>query len=118
MMMSELPDHDALSIIAKENPERLEEMRRHFIEEHINSAPEYMQRRLRGLQFQIDGLRRIHKTPISRCVAISKVMHDSLDRLRCTLSGLHTLHHGQKDELASGEACTAEAQILSFPTLS
>jgi hypothetical protein len=85
-MMSRLPDHDELSQIAKENPERLEEIRQHFIEKHINSATDYMQRRLRGLQFQIDSLRALHKAPMGSCIEISRMMYESLNKLRDTLN--------------------------------
>lgn len=76
-----LPDIDQLMSLAKNDPEGLERLRLEHIEALINSAPETIQRRLRGLQFQIDCQRRLHKNPLSACVSISKMMMDSLHRL-------------------------------------
>lgn len=67
--------------LAKSDPEGLERLRLDHIESLINSAPEATQRRLRGLQFQIDCQRRLHKHPMGACLSISKMMMASLQRL-------------------------------------
>jgi len=105
-MMSNLPSHDELMLIARENPERLERIRHYFIEKHIQAAPERMQRRLRGLQFQIDGLRRIHKSPMGSCIEISKLMYESLGKMRDTINGTHV--EPEPAELPA-------APVLAFP---
>jgi len=96
-------------LIARENPERFEKIRKQLIEEHINSAPERMQHRLRGLQFQIDGLRAIHKSPMGCCIEISKLMYESLAKMRDTIVGVHSLEHDQD---------RSSAAILAFPNAS
>lgn len=102
-MNTPLPSHDTLSLLAKEDPERLEQLRAGWIEELISSAPEDMRRRLRGLQFQIDSHRRLHTNPLGACVEISKMMYDSLSRL-------NKLIHDGEDVSTNRQS----AKVLSF----
>ncbi|SMF35398.1 Protein of unknown function [Alteromonadaceae bacterium Bs31] len=86
--MNKWPSFDQLSKMAETHPDALEQFRQKEVDALIASAPEDIQRRLRGLQFQIDCQRRLHSSPISACVAISKMMHDSVSRLHHVLNGL------------------------------
>ena len=86
-MQSEWPDTEALIALAKQ-PAELEKFRRLQIEKLIASAPEDMQRRLRGLQFQIDCMRKLHRSPMGTCIALSKMMFDSVYQLNDALHGL------------------------------
>lgn len=81
------PSFDELVRIAKENPEQLETLRQRKINEIIDAAPESQRRRLRGLQFQVDCYRRIHKNPLASCISISKMMRASLLELNDVLNG-------------------------------
>lgn len=72
---------DELKHLAEKHPEKLEEYRQQWIEQTIDEASSSHQRRLRGLQFQIDMQRRKSKTPMASCIQISKMMHDSLANL-------------------------------------
>ena len=54
----ELPSFDELKKLAQSDPEQLEKLRTELIEDTISSAPAQHQRRLRGLQFQVDMERR------------------------------------------------------------
>jgi len=87
-MQSTLPEFDTLVALARKDPARLEALRVQLCEELIASAPEATQRRLRGLQFQIDAQRRLTKTPLQACQKISEMMHDSFAELRATLNDL------------------------------
>lgn len=87
-MQSEWPTPDQLIALAKNNPAGLEAFRHRQIEQLIASAPEAMQRRLRGLQFQIDCKRRLHRSPLGACIALSKMMFDSVYQLNDALQGL------------------------------
>lgn len=78
---NDLIDFETLRTLAIEDPQKLENWRRTQIESIIERAPLHMQRRLRGLQFQIDCERTLHKTPLGACIAISKRMHESLQTL-------------------------------------
>ena len=86
-MLDNVNDFDRLMELAKSNPKALEELRQKEVESIINNAPESMQRRLRGLQFQIDCKRRTHTSAMAACISISKMMHDSLLSLNAALHG-------------------------------
>ncbi len=109
-MMSQLPSHDELAIIAKEDPEHLEQIRQHFVDRHISAAPAYMQRRLRGLQFQVDSLRKLHNAPMGSCIAISQLMYESLNKMRDAISNLDPANSDMDENIET-------AQILSFPQI-
>lgn len=81
------PSFDELIQIARDNPEQLEILRQRKVNEIIDAAPESLKPRLRGLQFQVDCHRRIHKNPLASCISISKMMRDSLLELNDALNG-------------------------------
>lgn len=81
------PSFDELKTLAEQSPEALEDFRSRQIEALIAQAPAQTQRRLRGLQFQINCQLQKHKTPMASCIAISKMMHESLLRLNSALNG-------------------------------
>mgnify|MGYP000091356365 CR=1 FL=1 len=85
-MKSQWPTTDQLLKLAQENPDALEALRQREIKSLIDSAPASMQRRLKGLQFQIDAKRRASKTPMAACVAISQMMFDSVYELNDALN--------------------------------
>lgn len=85
-MKSQLPSHEQLATLAKDNPEKLEALREQWINEIIESAPEEVQRRLKGLQFQIDCQRKLHKSPMGACIAISRMMNESLNQLNILMN--------------------------------
>ena len=76
-----LPSFDELMKLAQKDPEQLEVLRQSWVEEIISSAPEVFQRRLRGLQFQIDMEREKASNPVSSCIKISQMMHNGLANL-------------------------------------
>ncbi len=90
MVRKEWPSFDELKRLAEQSPERLEAFRTREIEALIARAPEHLKRRLRGLQFQVNCQRQLHKSPLGSCIAISKMMHESLLKLQAVLSGTHT----------------------------
>ncbi len=80
-------DFDYLSQLYKTAPEKFEEIRAQEINDFIQSSPKERQKRLRGLQFQIDSIREINKnTPMKACVQISQMMHNSFDDMRHLLN--------------------------------
>ena len=64
------------SNLAKNDPERFEQERKDAIEAVIIAAPEHLQRRLRGLQWQIDMERSRASNPLSAAVRLHKMMAD------------------------------------------
>lgn len=105
-MSRKLPHIDQLIKLAQSNPTKLEEIRLREIEALISSAPEDMQRRLRGLQFQIDCRRQLHKTSLGSCISISQMMHESVGKLNSALHGL-----AATEEAPRGQT----AEIIEFP---
>ncbi|HEY7772316.1 MAG TPA: DUF3135 domain-containing protein [Marinagarivorans sp.] len=106
-MQSQWPTANELIKLAQEDPDALEALRQREIDALINAAPASMQRRLRGLQFQIDAKRSISKTPMASCMAISQMMFDSVYELNDALNG-----DGSKTDT---EQSREQADILSFP---
>lgn len=99
-----LPSFERLREMAIQDPEALERLRQEYVKAAINDAPEEYRPRLEGLQFQIDGQRRLSKNPMSSCISISKMMHESLHQLRNFIDGKENEQQTEKKD----------AQILSF----
>jgi hypothetical protein len=102
-----LPRFDELVRLASQEPEKLETLRQGWVENTISRAPEPFQRRLRGLQFQIDMEREKASNPISSCVRISQMMHEGLANLRESLN--------QHDNEKLKEESVLSAAVLPFP---
>lgn len=86
-MNKPLPSFERLREMAEKDPDALERLRQEHVKAAIEAAPEAYRQRLEGLQFQIDGQRRVSKNPMSSCINISKMMHDSLHKLRNYIEG-------------------------------
>ncbi len=69
-------DFDQWMRLAKSDPEEFEKRRREAIEDLISKAPEHAQRRLRGLQWQIDMERAKCKNPLESCIRINDMLWD------------------------------------------
>ena len=117
--MSDFPTFDELLKLAQEDPEKLEAYRQEQVEKLINEAPESSQRRLRGLQFQIDAQRKIHHdSPMGSCMSISKMMHESFAELRTWLNqvtGVNDPLRYEADSIVQDDKMEA-AKVLSFPS--
>lgn len=110
-VMNNFTDVNRLIELATTDPEALERLRQQQIEELISKAPEHVQRRLRGLQFQIDCQRSLHSdSPMGSCMAITKMMMDSLQKLN------ETLHGYDRDQELKDKA--QAPRVLSFPVAS
>ncbi len=94
--------------LAKRDPEELERLRAQQINQLIESAPEHLKARLKGLQFQIDCKRRLHKSPLGSCIEISRMMMDSLLSLSETLQRLDANECNTKSSHEN-------AMVLTFP---
>ncbi len=107
-----LPNFDALLGMALNDPERLEQLRVDLTNQVIDSAPDRIKHRLHGLQFEIDARRRSASTPLSACMKISEMMHESFGSLRIVLNNIAS----EDSPLADFEKpkLTASAQILPF----
>lgn len=81
-MSSDDFNFDEMAKLAKEDPKAFEQKRLELIRNFLQSAGEDRKRKLEGLQFKIDMIRRKAKTPLQATIEISKLMHDSFVELR------------------------------------
>lgn len=88
-MSTHWPTFDELLALAENAPDELEEFRLREITKIIESAPEHLRQRLRGLQFQVNCQMQLHQSPMGKCMAISRMMHESLAKLNDALHGQH-----------------------------
>lgn len=102
-----LPSFDELMRLASQEPDKLENLRKIWVDDVITNAPENFQRRLRGLQFQIDMERERASNPVSSCIRISQMMHEGLANLRLAINKTES-ENTVEDNLTS-------AEIFSFP---
>jgi len=76
-----LPSREVLAQLASDNPQAFEALRSELIENCISSASERIQPRLRGIQFRIDCIRRLSRTPLSALIKIQAMMWESFLRM-------------------------------------
>lgn len=77
----QLPDFDELLELAENEPEALEALRQQHIQALLDESCPRIRRRLQGLQFQIDGVRRSQRHPLGACIKISSLMNQSMQSL-------------------------------------
>lgn len=70
-------DFDHWVDVAKQDPEKFEQMRASLINDLIEQSPEEFRQRLEGLQWQIDQIRNKSSNPMDSCLAISQKMWDN-----------------------------------------
>lgn len=92
---SENIDFERCRELARRDPEAFERWRHEFLEAYINGTSTRCRRRLRGLQWQIDQVRRRASNPISACISLNEMMWDAF-------AGEHglaeTLQHPQQEQ--------------------
>lgn len=76
-------DFDEWAQLAKQDKVAFEDKRGAFLKQLIESwaSNDHDLPRLNGLQFQINMIRRKHKSPMGACIAISEMMMDKLYQL-------------------------------------
>lgn len=104
MVKVELPGFDTLRYLAEHDPDRLELLRNTLTEMLIARSPEESRHRLRGLQFQINARVKLASNPIAACMAVSSMMHETLNQLQ------RTLVEGPDDAITKHES----ARIIPF----
>ena len=119
--MSDLPSFEDLVNLAKEDPKALETLRQKQVDKLINNAPTGMQKRLRGIQFQVDAHRQLHsQSPMGSCLKISELMHESFAELRGWLNKMAGTNDplrdlSQESNQKSHYSNSKSADILAFP---
>ena len=81
-MKRRLPAFDVLVDMARNHPQRLDDLRRVLTQDIIKKATTTQKRkRLEGLQFQVDMERKRARTPLQATIKISEMMCHSLAEL-------------------------------------
>ena len=78
-----LSSFPALAKLASDDPQAFEALRSELIEDYISHAPERIRLRLRQIQFRLDGIRRLSRSPLGNLLKFQALMWDSflmLDR--------------------------------------
>ncbi|PHS14888.1 MAG: hypothetical protein COA86_14530 [Kangiella sp.] len=111
--LSNLPefDFDEWASLHKNDPEAFEEKRIEWLTACIINAPQKYQKRLNGLMFHINSIRRLEKNPMQTCLKISAMMMDSLNDMRTFLSDLNSTI-SNNSEFVHAEKTSAD--ILQF----
>lgn len=113
-----LPSHEILAQLAGDDLQAFEDLRSTLIEELITRAPDRIKPRLRGLQFRVDGIRRISRTPLGALVKIQAMMWDSFFRMNRELQVFSRISRPAPQLCGApgrGTACPARtARILEF----
>jgi hypothetical protein len=86
-----LPSQKELAQLARDDPQAFEALRAELIENAIQRAPERLQLRLRQLQFRIDGIRRLARTPLGALLKMQALMWDSFLRMNEALQQFDAL---------------------------
>lgn len=110
----ELPSHEVLSQLARDDPDAYEALRREMIDSFIDSAPPRLTPRLKGLQFRIDGIRRLSKSGLGSTIKIYEMMWQSFLGLNGTWQEMVRVKAGQASPSPAGYAQISNAQILQF----
>lgn len=76
------PDHAALSQLARDDPAAFEAVRQQLIGDLIGRAPEPVKKRLEGLQFRLEHVRRRSRSSLGATVKIYQMMWQSFMSLR------------------------------------
>jgi len=109
-MDNHLPGVDALIKMAQDDPEGLELLREQLCRQLIKNAPEKYQRRLNGLQFQIDMARKKSNNDLHSCIKLSEMMMESYQNLQSALNDLK-MENTQVNINETPQAC---ADIIDF----
>ena len=77
-----LPDFDVLLAIHRDDPEALEQFRRHLLREAVDAAPPAHRPSLEKLLLRIEEARAQATDPRDAAVIAFRLMHESVDRLQ------------------------------------
>lgn len=114
----ELPSHDELARLAHDDPLAYEALRSELIENFIAGAPARLKPRLMGIQFRIDHVRRLSRSPLGSTVRVYELMWKSFLTLNhnwqefVELEEAFLLGH----DITESDRCQPgrDAQILEF----
>lgn len=111
-----LPSQSELLQLAHDDPQAFESLRAELIDRAIQRAPERLQLRLRQLQFRMDGVRRLARTPLGALIRMQAMMWDSFLELNEALQRLETLTRATAAQHGSASALSSDAVVIDFRT--
>jgi len=104
-------DFKEWSELAQTDPERFEARRNRVINEAIRRVPADRQQMLRGLQWKVDRIRELKRTPLSACIAITDMMWETFGDLHHSYVELANIKPGSRIKLEKRPL----ADVLQFP---
>jgi hypothetical protein len=114
----DLPSHEVLSRLAAEDPQAFERLRRELVDSFIDNAPARLKRRLSGIQFRVDGERRLSRSALGSTVEIYQLMWRSFLHLNGAWQDVVRLKEGGMEvcpsTVAAGARQAVSARILEF----
>lgn len=99
--------------LARQDPDRFEARRSRLINEAIRRAPADRQHSLRCLQWRVDRIRELKRTPLAACIAITNMMWDTFSDLHHTYLELAELKQGRTPP--TRDLPRRSAEIIPFP---
>ena len=105
-----LPSVDTLIKMAQDDPEGLELLREKLCSQLIDNAPKRYQRRLNGLQFQINMARERSNNNLHSCIKLSEMMLASYQKLQTAINNLK-LEDAQANSHNQAQNC---AEVIDF----
>ena len=97
--------------LAQSDPDRFEAKRNQVLNEAIRRVPADRQRMLRGLQWRVDRIRELKRTPLAACIAISDMMWETFGDLHSTYTTLANNKPGTKLVVKQ----RPKAAVIKFP---
>jgi len=103
---------DEWALLAKQDRLAFEQKRADTLQQYITTRARTQTdlRKLRGLQFKVDMLRRKHKTPLAACIAISELLMEHAYQLANPDLAVE-IHNAHQLRLSS------TSNIVPFPDL-
>jgi len=109
-------DFEKWSKLASKDPEAFEQYRERLIDEFITELPEKKQQRMRCLQWRVDGVRRLSKTPMAALIEISGMMWDAVSGEHGLMDSLHDLQEACNfDGIYIPKPLVTNENVLNFP---
>lgn len=98
--------------LARQDPDRFESRRSRIINEAIRRVPSDKQEMLHRLQWKVDRVRELKRTPLAACMAISHLMWESFNDLHTSYVNLAQLKAGQNIPPVN----LPKAKVIPFPS--